>query len=357
MKQENIDREKIRENPPYFLTLPPERRTESVCWEAVNANPDNIRYMDEKTITYEIMGIALSEKPEVLHDIPYGSLQKLLPYILSDDDEMLATLPKEALTEDLYKAILKENGHNLRHVPMGMRTPEMCRIAFYSSQDLGYDHCDILQHIPYPDICLEGLKESVGKVDLIDLARMLRPEVINKEIAEYLVGHDGCCLSCVPLHLQTEGLALKAVSISGNQALTYNTVREDLKTEKMYLAGMGKDCYQSYLYIPEQKRTPEICLVAEKLYPWLFEKRPEVLPERVKTGCNVYTLNKILEGATGKKYGVEEVKRLYYGGPLRAERFITPRGVLRNQQVHFDKEKKEFSFTALKQERKKGFRR
>lgn len=135
--------------------------------------------------------------------------------------------------------------------------------------------------------------------------------------------------------------------------MAYNTVREDLKTEKMYLAGMGEGCFQSYLHIPEQKRTPEICLVAEKLYPQLFEKRPEVLPERVKTGCNIYTLNKTLEGATGKKYGVEEVKRLYNGGTLRAERFITPGGTLRNQQVHFDKDKKEFSFSPLKREQKK----
>lgn len=357
MKQENRDREMIRENPSYFLSLPPERRTENVCREAVNANPDYIRYVDEKAITCEIMGIALSRKPDVLHDIPYGALKNQLPHVLADDDGMLARLPKDTLTEELYEAIIKENGYNLRHVPMGMRTPEICRLAFFSSQDLGYDHCGILQHIPYPEVCLEALRDSAGKVDMIDLARMLRPETINKEVAEFLVGHDGCCLSCVPLHLQTEELALKAVSVSGNQAMVYNTVREDLKTEKVYLAGMDEGTFQSYLHIPERKRTPEICLVAEKLYPHLFVKRPEVLPEHVKTGCNVYTLGKALEGATGKKYEVDEVKRLYNGGTLRAERFITPDGTLKNQQVRFDKEKKEFSFQPLKKELKKGFRR
>ena len=357
MTQEKKDRETIRENPSYFLSLPPERKTENVCWEAVNADAENIRHVDEGTLTYEIVGIALSSKPEVLREIPHEALKNLLPYILNDNDEMLATLPKDVLTADLYHAIVKENGHNLQHVPEGMKTPELCRTAFFSTQDLGFDHCAILNYIPYPEVCLEGLKDSINSLDAIDLAHTLRPEVINKEIAGFLVGHDGCCLSCIPVHLQTEELAMQAVSVSGNQALSYTTVREDLKTEKVYLAGMGKDSFQSYLHIPEQKRTPEICLVAEKLYPQLFEKRPEVIPEHVKQGCNIYTLSKTLEGATGKKYDVEEVKRLYNGGTLRADRFITPGGTLRNQKVYFDKEKKEFSFKPLKQEKRKGFRR
>ena len=92
-----------------------------------------------------------------------------------------------------YHAIVKENGHDLRHVPEGMKTPEMCRTAFFSTQDLGFDHCGILQYIPYPEVCLEALKDSEGHVDMTDLARMLRPEVIDKEIAEFLVGHEGCC--------------------------------------------------------------------------------------------------------------------------------------------------------------------
>ena len=270
---------------------------------------------------------------------------------------MPARLPEDALTAEQYHAIVKENGHDLRHVPEGMKTPEMCRTAFFSTQDLGFDHCGILQYIPYPEVCLEALKDSEGHVDMTDLARMLRPEVIDKEIAEFLVGHEGCCLSRIPVHLQTEELALQAVGVSGNLALAYTTVREDLKTEKVYLAGMGEGCFQSYLHIPEQKRTPEICLVAEKLYPDLFAKRPEVLPEHVKKGCNVYTLGKALKGATGQKYSVEEVKRLYGGGTLRAERFITPDGTLRNQLVRFDKDKKEFTFKPLKKEQTKGFRR
>ena len=118
MTQEDKDREAIRENPSFFRSLPPERKTENVCWEAVNADTDNIRYVEEKTLSYEIVGIALSDNPEMLREIPQGALKRLLPYILADDGDLMATLPKDVLTADLYNAIVKENGHNLQHLSL-----------------------------------------------------------------------------------------------------------------------------------------------------------------------------------------------------------------------------------------------
>ena len=36
-KQEDADIKSVQENPGYFRDLPPERKTENVCWHAVNA--------------------------------------------------------------------------------------------------------------------------------------------------------------------------------------------------------------------------------------------------------------------------------------------------------------------------------
>lgn len=223
MKKEMDDMETVRKNPMCFRELPAERKTESVCWTAVNADTTNIRYVPEETLTYEIIGNALSINPGILREIPHKPLLELLPYILADDKDLFAVLPKDVLTTDIYEAIVKEDGYNLQYVPDGMKTPE-------------------------------------------------------------------------------------------------------------------------------------ICMVAEKRHPDLFQKRPEILPDHVKTGCNVYTLNKMLENATGEKYGAEQIKKFYDGGTLQTKNFITPHGVLKNQEVRFDKEKKEFFFNPLKQERKKGLR-
>lgn len=37
-KQEDADIKSVQENPGYFRDLPPERKTENVCWHAVNAD-------------------------------------------------------------------------------------------------------------------------------------------------------------------------------------------------------------------------------------------------------------------------------------------------------------------------------
>ncbi|WP_277638460.1 DUF4116 domain-containing protein [Bacteroides graminisolvens] len=278
--------------------------------------------------------------------------------MLRSDSESFREIPTEHKSPNLCMEAVKSNGYNLEFVPEDLKTKEMCREALTTSPDLGYGDFVILAHIPFSDVCLEGIKHFENGLDMMDIATVLRPEVIDKELAEYLVDKDGCCLSRIPPHLQTEELALKAVSISGNEVFGYLTVREDLKTDKMYLAGMENSDYQSYLHIPERHRTPEICLVAGKLYPDLFELRPDVLPQKVKEGCNVYTLNDILEKATGMKFEVEQVKQFYEGEAMPVKSFITPEGVQKNQEVRFDKDKKEFFFKplAVSEQKKKGLK-
>lgn len=274
-------------------------------------------------------------------------ISKLYWSMLRSDPESFREIPTEYKSPSLCMEAIKLDGYNLEFVPEGLKTKEMCREALTASPDLGYEDVVILAHVPFPDVCLEGVKHFENGLDMMDIAAVLRPEVIDKELAEYLVGKDGCCLSRIPLHMQTEELALKAVAVSGNEALRYLTVREDLKTEQVYLTGMENSSYQSFLHIPERHRTPEICLVAGNLYPDLFKLRSDVLPKKVKEGCNVYTLNGMLEKATGMKFEVEQVKRFYDGEPMPVKSFITPEGIQKNQEVRFDKNKKEFFFKPL----------
>lgn len=278
--------------------------------------------------------------------------------MLSERPERFQEMSVNYKSPNLCMEAVRLDGYNLEFVPEGLKTKEMCREALTASPDLGYEDVVILAHVPFPDVCLEGVKHFENGLDMIDIATVLRPEVINKELANYLVEKDGCCLSRIPVHLQTEELALKAVAVSGNEALRYLTVREDLKTEQVYLTGMENSSYQYFLHIPERHRTPEICLVAGKLYPDLFELRRDAIPQKVKEGCNVYTLNGMLEKATGMKFEVEQVKRFYDGEPMPVKSFITPEGIQKNQEVRFDKDKKEFFFKPLviSEQKKKGIK-
>lgn len=188
-----------------------------------------------------------------------------------------------------------------------------------------------------PQLCLEAVRGWGYNLGIV-------PEVMDREIAGFLVGKDGHCLQYVPVHLQTEELTLMAVRTSGNAALLHRSVREDIKTEKVYMAGMEEGCFQSFLHIPPDRRTPEICLVAEKLYPDVVRARPDSIPEAVRNGCNIYTLGNLLEKACGERFDAGTVKRVYEGKPLRVKQFTTPTGVMNDTVIRFSKENSRFQY-------------
>lgn len=140
-----------------------------------------------------------------------------------------------------------------------------------------------------------------------------------------------------------EALVMKAVSVSGNSVLAYRTVLDELKTEKAYIAGLSAG-FQSFLLVPKDRRTPDICLAAEKMYPDLFRIRPDALPENVRNGRNIFTFSRILEKATGNKYDYEALKSVYEGRPLAVSRFLAPEGVMKECTVRYDKEKGRFQY-------------
>ena len=65
----------------------------------------------------------------------------------------------------------------------------------------------ILPYIPYPDICLEGLKKfGMSFVDKFAIFASIAPEVMTGELALHGVGLDASCLSLVPVELRTEAV-------------------------------------------------------------------------------------------------------------------------------------------------------
>lgn len=105
----------------------------------------------------------------------------------------------------------------------------------------------------------------------------------------------------------------------------------------------------SFALLPKAERSPEICLLADKLYPEEMAKRPDLIPESVKNGCNVYSLGKLMEQATGEKFGFGEMKEFYDGKPMVVKRMEIPEGFLINREVTFDKQNEKFRFAPLRE--------
>lgn len=260
-------------------------------------------------------------------------------------------------TAEVCRAAIEEDGWQLEHVPEEVKTPELCRRALDTGADLGNEHLGLLHYIPFPDVCLDVLKEchESGMTDIYEVATAIRAEVMNDAIADYLLPIDGICLSILPVHLQTQERVKLAVETSGTFAIERGGVPKSLLTPEVYV-GCAAHSWQSFAMIPWAERSPEVCLMTKTLFPEMLEKRPELVPESVENGCNVYSLCKMMEARTGEKFTYQEMTDFYNGKPLNVRRMEMPDGVQKDKAVKFDKEKQEFSFSAIRQERKKGLR-
>lgn len=260
-------------------------------------------------------------------------------------------------TAEVCRAAIEEDGWQLEHVPEEMKTPELCRRALDTGADLGNEHLGLLHYIPYPDVCLDVLKEchESGMTDIYEVATAIRAEVMNDAIADYLLPIDGICLSILPVHLQTPGRVKLAVETSGTFAIERGGIPKSLLTPEVYV-GCVAHSWQSFAMIPWAERSPEVCCMAKILYPELLEERPELVPESVKNQDNIYTLCGLMERLTGEKFTYQQMTDFYNGKPLNVRRMETPDGVQKDKAVKFDKEKQDFSFSAIRQERKKGLR-
>lgn len=267
-----------------------------------------------------------------------------------EKDYSLERLCRYERTAEKCMAAVEQDGWELAHVPEEVKTPEMCRIALDNSADLAYENVELLRHVPFPEVCLEYIRANNGggDVELPEVVSSLAPGVINDKIADYAVEQDGRCLGALPVHLQTVERAETAVKKAGTIALASDNVRAGLKTEAMYRK-CAEHSWMSFALLPKAERSPEICLLADKLYPEEMAKRPDLIPESVKNGCNVYSLGKLMEQATGEKFSFGQIKEFYDGKPMAVKRMEIPEGILINREVTFDKQNEKFRFAPLRE--------
>lgn len=261
-------------------------------------------------------------------------------------------------TAEVCRAAIEEDGWQLENVPEEMKTPELCRRALETEAGFGNEfYRGLLHFIPFPDVCLEVLKDchENSAEEIYAVATAVRPEVMNDAIADYLLPIDGKCLSILPVHLQTPERVKVAVETSGTFAIERGGVRESLLTPEVYV-GCAAHSRESFVLIPWAERSPEVCLMAKTLYPELLERRPELVPESVKNQDNIYMLHGMMERLTGEKFTYRKMTDFYNGKPLNVRRMETPDGVQKDKAVKFDKETQGFSFSPIRQERKKGLR-
>ena len=165
-------------------------------------------------------------------------------------------------TAEVCRAAVEEDGWQLENVPEEMKTPELCRKALETEAGFGNDfHRGLVQHIPSPEVCMEVLKEcrENNPEELYGVAVAIRPEVMNGEMADFLLPLDGRCISILPVHLQTPERVRVAVETSGMSAVGRGGVPKSLLTPDVYVR-CAAHSRESLMMIPWAERSPEVCL-------------------------------------------------------------------------------------------------
>ena len=96
--------------------------------------------------------------------------------------------------------------------------------------------------------------------------------------------------------------------------------------------------------------------MAKTLYPDWVRNHPEFVPESVRNQDSIYTLNSLMESLTGEKFSYRQMTDFYNGKLLNVKRMEPPVGVLLYKFLLFDKETVKFSFSDIRQERKRGLK-
>lgn len=224
-----------------------------------------------------------------------------------EQEERMYQVPLEMIcrhnrTAEVCRAAVEEDGWQLENVPEEVKTPELCRKALETEAGFGNDfHRGLVQHIPFPEVCMEVLKEcrENNPEELYGVAVAIRPEVMNGEMADFLLPLDGRCISVLPVHLQTPERVRVAVETSGMSAVGRGGVPKSLLTPEVYVR-CAAHSRESLMMIPWAERSPEVCLMAKTLYPDWVRNHPEFVPESVHNQDSVYTLNSLMESLTGK---------------------------------------------------------
>lgn len=266
-----------REN--LFETLPEDRKTAEVCRFAIKKSAFNIEFVPEAMKTPELCLVAAGHRGETLKFVPDRlKTPKMCRAAVDSNSYALYYVPEGLKTPELCMAAVKRNGLVLEAVPGELRTPQICRAALKAVDSADYK---ILPYIPYPDICLEGLKKfGMSFVDKFEIFASIAPEVMTGELALHGVGMDASCLSLVPVELRTEAVCLRAVSGDG---ILLHEVPEELRTERVCEAAVSSN-YLALEYVPKHLKTDRLCGMALERDPLAIRFfNPEQLTPEV---CN-----------------------------------------------------------------------
>lgn len=342
----------IGKNSSVFLHMPQEVKTEKVCiaaYEQARMETDDSLQMLSvvENIPHSSACIELLKKytqPEESSLILISIKENVFNQEIADaavrlNKELICDIPDKFISEELAYMALKTDPVLLRAVPDRYKTEEICRLALFSKLE-EMDKARILRAIPYPDLILEALKsEGYKDCSPIMLLTYIERDVINTPIATELIKRDARCLPDIPFHLKDENICMEAIKGTENIKPLYAIPRDAMNE------GVCKELVRKFpeaisQLLPEDKKTPELCLMAVKQDESLQKYVPESIVNDPK--LNMYRFGMLVEEQISLNF--TQVKDLYEGKKVEIDYTEPTNQIPRKVQVEYNTQRESLNY-------------
>ena len=342
----------IGKNSSVFLHMPQEVKTEKVCiaaYEQARMETDDSLQMLSvvENIPHSSACIELLKKytqPEESSLILISIKENVFNQEIADaavrlNKELICDIPDKFISEELAYMALKIDPVLLREVPDRYKTEEICRQALFSKLE-EMDKARILRAIPYPDLILEALKsEGYKDCSPIMLLTYIERDVINTPIATELIKRDARCLPDIPFHLKDENICMEAIKGAENIKPLYAIPRDAMNE------GVCKELVRKFpeaisQLLPEDKKTPELCLMAVKQDESLQKYVPESIVNDPK--LNMYRFGMLVEEQISLNF--TQVKDLYEGKKVEIDYTEPTNQIPRKVQVEYNTQRESLNY-------------
>ncbi|GAB6119097.1 hypothetical protein [Dysgonomonas termitidis] len=335
-----------------FCYIPDKYKTEKMCIEAYERiredTEDPLRLMPfVENIPYSSVCIDLLRKYTepaefslIFMSIPKNVFnQEIADVAMRIDKESIHDIPDRFISEEMAFTALKTDPILLNKVPDRYKTEEICRQSLFSELE-EMDKARILRAIPYPNLILEALKsEGYKDCSPIMLLTYIERDVINTPMAMELIKRDAGCLPDIPFHLKDENICIEAIRGTGDMKPLY-AIPKDSMSDKVCSELVNKFPEAIRQLLPEDKKTPELCLMAVKQDESLQKYVPESIVNDLK--LNMYRFGMLVEEQVSLNFS--QVKDLYEGKKVEIDYTEPTNQIPRKVEIEYNSQKESLNY-------------
>lgn len=325
----------------HFRELPVERQTEIVI-DAVLNDPCCLKNIPKQLRSDQVVKMALNYDSRLILALDEDErTPELQSFVLRNseyvNEEFIQQFPKELFNEDLYRIAAEKYPLVLQFMPDEFKTRETCDVALKNTRSYDETDVNVLRFVPYADVIYKNIDLLGDKYSPVKILECIPENVLDDKIIEWGLSRNGNCLACIPEDKRTDTMIEMAFRTSGLEPLRACGC---LESKPEYIIAALTDQRSSFIHLPEELVTAEHCLLQEILYPDFFKYNPERLPERIKSGVNIYTLNQMVNKLSREKLSYEEAVNLFHGKSVQKG----------NDLFQFVQKSKEIKQTVMKPE-------